>query len=131
MLLNIALGILEDKFEVKRHPKNADGDFYTTGHLDTEGEWCSDCLFCGLPQKEAPDLIAPIDESNTDTYFLRQPKSPEELERAIASTEVCCVDAVRYGGKDKSVLKRIHSSLCDYRVTFRGKVVPAKHRVGS
>ena len=43
-----------------RLPKNAEGDFYTTGTKDINGEWCCDCLACDLPESEAPDLMAPL-----------------------------------------------------------------------
>ncbi len=106
-----------------RFPKNADGDFYTTGTSDVDGQWCGDCLACALPEHEAPDLLAPLTDDNHDTYFLRQPKTKEELEQAIAATEVCCVDAVRYGGKDKNILLRVDPALSDYIVSESGEVI--------
>ncbi len=106
-----------------RFPKNAQGDFYTTGSQDRNGEWCGDCLACGLPENEAPDLLAKLNETNIDTYFIKQPVTSEEINRAIAATKVCCVDAVRYGGKDKDIISRIHPSLCDYRISESGNVV--------
>ena len=93
-----------------RFPKNAQGDFYTTG----------DCLSCGAPENEAQDLLAPLTGENSDTYFLRQPVTPEEIERACAAIEVCCVDALRYGGTDSRVLKRLGNSrlCCDYPMSW-------------
>ncbi len=108
-----------------RFPKNADGDFYTIGY-EYQGKWCGECTACGLPEDEAPELLAPLDEGNSDTYFIRQPRNAEEIEKAISALEICCVEALRYGGKDKSILKRLDSSLCDYKINIFGKVVPNK-----
>jgi hypothetical protein len=98
-----------------RFRKNAPGDFYTTG----------ECLFCGTPEHEAPDLLAPLTEDNSDTYFLRQPVTPEEVERACAAIEVCCVDALRYGGKDSKILTRLGNDrrYCDHPLTWFKKFV--------
>ena len=52
--------------------KNAPGPFYTTG----------ECLFCGAPEEEAPGLLARLDADNYDTFFVRQPATPEEVELA-------------------------------------------------
>ena len=46
-----------------------------------------------------------------------------EIELAISSTEVCCVSAVRYGGKDISIFKRLNPEVSDYIVTEEGEVI--------
>jgi len=112
--------------KIDRLPKNVDGDFYTTGYKDKNGEWVGSCLFCGLPEGEAPDLLAPLNDKNCDTYFIKQPSNSVELDQAIASTEVCCVDAIRYGGKEKSILRRVNPALTDYKISIFGFVVPNK-----
>ena len=81
--------------ENKPYPKNVPGDFIVN---DCE------CISCGAPEAEAPDLMTHDDKS---CYFKRQPSTPEELERAIRAVEVSCVGAVRYVGNDPKVLKRI------------------------
>lgn len=107
----------------RRFPKNAEGAFYTLGTLckppegsDHPPEWCGDCLWCGAPENEAPELFAPFDETYTDTYFKRQPETHEELARAIESSKVCCVDAVRYGGTDRNIITAMgnNPATCDY-----------------
>ena len=103
-----------------RFPKNADGDFYTTGCRYSGGEWSGDCLQCDLPESEAPLLMAPLTYDNDDTYFLKQPTNVEELEQAIGATEVCCVNAVRYGGKNKSVILKVHPDVSDYKISVFG-----------
>jgi hypothetical protein len=80
-----------------RFRKNVPGPFYTTG----------DCLACDAPEHEAPDLLAPLTGGNYDTYFVRQPATPDEIERACRALEVCCVAALRYGGTDPNIIRRL------------------------
>lgn len=80
-----------------RFRKNVPGPFYTTG----------DCLACDAPEQEAPDLLAPLNGDNHDTYFVRQPKTTREIERACRAIEVCCVVALRYGGTDPNIIRRL------------------------
>ena len=80
-----------------RFRKNVPGPFYTTG----------DCLACDAPEHEAPDLLAPLIGNNSDTYFVRQPSTPDEVERACRALEVCCVAALRYGGSDPNIIRRL------------------------
>lgn len=80
-----------------RFRKNVPGPFYTTG----------DCLACDAPEHEAPDLLAPLSYCNSDTYFVRQPSTPDEVERACRALEVCCVAALRYGGTDPNIIRRL------------------------
>ena len=101
----------------RRFFKNVPGPFYTLG------EACGDCLWCGLPEEEASDLLAPLGNNNTDTYFVKQPQLSEEIEQACCAIEVCCVGALRYGGKDSTVLKRLHSDYCDFRLDKSGRAV--------
>jgi hypothetical protein len=37
-----------------------------------------------MPEVVAPSLLAEINDGNSDTYFARQPESPEEVERETA-----------------------------------------------
>ena len=43
-----------------RLPKNVEGDFYATGSICLDGTWMSDCTACGLPEYEAPNLLAEL-----------------------------------------------------------------------
>jgi hypothetical protein len=74
-----------------------------------------------VPEAEAPDLLAPIDDTNSDTYFVRQPQTEEEIERACKAAEVCCVSAIRYGGKNPKIIERLGEEYCDYEVLPDGK----------
>lgn len=99
-----------------RFPKNVAGPFYSLGAQTSDGTWCGECLSCMLPQAEAPDLLAPINDDNSDTYFIRQPQTEEEIERACEAAEVCCVSAIRYGGKNRKIIERLGPEYCDYEV---------------
>jgi hypothetical protein len=89
-----------------RFPKNAPGPFYTTG----------ECLACIRPEAAAPTLLAPLDDSNSDTYFVRQPETPQEIEMACRAVLSCCVSSLRYGGKDADIIRRLGNSAehCDH-----------------
>ena len=89
-----------------RFEKNVPGDFYTTG----------ECLACDAPESEARDLLAPLGNGNYDTYFIKQPETPEEIERACCALQVCCVAALRYSGKNPEIIKRLGNNpeYCDY-----------------
>lgn len=80
-----------------RFHKNAAGLFYTTGQ----------CLACTMPESEAPSLLAPLNDENSDTYFIRQPETAEEIEAACRAALVCCVSSIRYGGRDPNVIRRL------------------------
>ena len=102
----------------KRFPKNAPGPFYTLGDVDEKGNWCGECLSCTLPESEAPTLLAPLNEQNSDTYFARQPETAEEVDAACAAAEVCCVSAIRYGGRDMAIIQRLGAEYCDFASEF-------------
>lgn len=99
----------------ERFPKNVEGAFYTLGYVGDDGSWCGQCLSCEIPEREAPTLLAGLTDTNSDTYFVRQPETAEEIEQACCAIEVCCVDALRYGGHDPKILARLHATgNCDY-----------------
>lgn len=95
-----------DQETLCRFEKNVPGPFYTTG----------ECLACDAPEHEAPDLLAPLENDNYDTYFVRQPETPAEVERACRALEVCCVAALRYGGTDPAIIRRLGNdpTYCDH-----------------
>ena len=115
----------------RRFPLNAPGAFYTTGRCYQETArseggvaWHGDCLQCEAPELEAPELLAPLSDENLDTYFVRQPETPTEIELACRALQSCCVGALRYGGKDGSIIKRLGNSpeYCDYVQTEDGSL---------
>jgi hypothetical protein len=115
-----------------RFPGNAPGPFYTSGHQCRVTSaryaplvWCGDCLCCEAPEHEAPGLLAPLNCDNSDTYFLRQPATDQEIKQACRALAVCCVAALRYGGKDPAIIQRLGNSpeLCDYTIDEHGNLV--------
>jgi hypothetical protein len=92
-----------------RFEKNEPGDFYTTG-------WC---MACGAPEDEAPELLAPLEGDNMETYFVRQPSTPDEIEHACRAVIVCCANSVRYGGTDPNIIQRLGN-----RLTHSDNVLP-------
>lgn len=124
---------MEDNYFIhpQRLPKNVDGPFYTLGVLhqgdEDQATWHGNCMACEAPEAEAPELLALLNENNTDTYFVRQPCSTEELSQACMALRVCCVDALRYGGCDPAIIKELHNdpTFCDYLLAEDGSLVLA------
>jgi hypothetical protein len=111
----------------KRDPRNARGPFYAVEKL---------CLACGLPEDEAPDLLADLDETGGDTYFVKQPTTPEEVERACSALDVCCVKALRYAGDDPAIIQRLQKWSAECCDATEGKPVrlpdnPQMQRTGA
>jgi hypothetical protein len=98
----------------RRCPLNTPGDFYTTG----------ECLACEAPELEAPDLLAPLGHGNYTTYFVKQPNTPAEVERACNAIQICCVADLRYGGKDRAIIERLGNDElhCDY-IIWRNELI--------
>ena len=82
---------------------------------------------CGAPEAQAPTLLEPCTPENLQTYFVRQPDTPDDIELACGALQVCCVNSLRYGGKDRLILRRLGNTAdyCDYRITWWGGIVPA------
>ena len=76
-------------------PRNAPGDFYVGA---------DECIRCGAPEHEAPDLIR-MDDGGC--YFFRQPVTSEEHRQATRAIWVSCCDAVRYKGNDPQILREV------------------------
>jgi hypothetical protein len=103
-----------------RYPLN-NGDFYIRN---------GECITCGAPQAEAPDII----EHGMDghCYFKKQPQTETELDQAINAMMVSCISALRYGGTEEKILKRLYedgmADLCDnipegkYSILVRDRV---------
>jgi len=97
------------KDDNKRYHENAEGDFYVIKDA---------CTSCGAPEAEGKGLI---EHSKKDIsgqcYFKRQPVTDEEIENAINAIRVSCIEALRYGGKDEDILRKMYElglrGLCD------------------
>ncbi|MEW4490929.1 hypothetical protein AB1L42_22805 [Thalassoglobus sp. JC818] len=66
-----------------------------------------------------------LDNENSDTYFVRQPSTPEEIDKACSAASVCCVAALRYGGRDHTIISKLGNDpgLCDYIIDDSGNLV--------
>jgi hypothetical protein len=95
----------------ERYSENSIGDFYVENQV---------CITCGAPEAEAPDLIEHSKLEYGHCYFKKQPKTADELDRAINAMQVSCIAGIRYGGKDKAILKRLYDlglqTECDYKL---------------
>lgn len=94
----------EFKTTRERYKLNAEGDFYVEDGV---------CTACDAAPSEAPELIV-YDEETYNCYFKRQPKTLEEVEKAIKAVCVSCVEALRYSGNDTKILDRLPIQCCDY-----------------
>src|SRR5437868_6385687 len=94
-----------------RYPLNVSGDFYVLEGM---------CIACEAPEHEAPDLMGhdPKAFAGYHCYFKQQPRTPEELRRAVMAVAVGCCGAVRYGGTDGVILRELANrgvaDACDY-----------------
>jgi len=99
------------------------GDFYVMS---------DECIVCGAPQAEAPDLIDHSKLVHDVCYFKKQPETPEEIRRAIDAISVSCINALRYRGTNEAILKQLYevdlAKQCDnkpignYKVIVRNRV---------
>src|SRR5262245_45332880 len=87
-------GVLPMQFP--RAPEDAPGDFYVV---------VGECTLCVAPLAEAPNLMAACGHS---CFFKKQHSTAEEVDQAINAISVSCVEALRYGGDDPVILKRLH-----------------------
>jgi hypothetical protein len=109
---------LNDKKLPNRYPENTQGDFYVENEV---------CITCGAPESVAPDLIEHSKLEYGHCYFKKQPKSHDEIERAISAMDVSCIAGLRYGGTDENILKRIYEKgledLCDNKPIRKYKMI--------
>lgn len=82
----------------QRVPENAPGDFYVQADC---------CISCCLPHGECPELLNDPDEPFRECYFRRQPRTQEEIDRAIDAICVSEVGAFRYGGTDPAIIAKL------------------------
>src|SRR5580692_5000943 len=87
------------------HPNSAPGDFYVQNGC---------CTSCGVPETRAPDLIGGSAEKGEHCYWKKQPKAPDEIDRAIDVLRTQDLGCHRYAGKNPEILKRLSPEDCDY-----------------
>jgi hypothetical protein len=71
------------------------------------------CAFCGVPQSIAPELVGWVNEKETRCYWIRQPQTPDEIDRAIKILHTQELGCHRYAGNDPEILKRLPPAECD------------------
>jgi len=73
------------------------------------------CLSCGVSQEVAPTLVGWRDVQNsTDCYWIRQPRTPDELEQAIKVVRAQELDCHRYAGTNPKIVRRLPTAQCDF-----------------
>ena len=85
--------------------KSAFGDFYVE-------ETC--CMSCGVPQEIAPDLVGWTNEDRQQCYWVKQPQTTDELDRAIQVIHAQEIGCHRYSGSDPGILRRLPAEDCDH-----------------
>jgi hypothetical protein len=85
--------------------KSAIGDFYVQ-------ETC--CMSCGVPQSIAPDLVGWTNEDLQQCYWVKQPQTADELDRAIKIIHAQEIGCHRYSGSDPRILRRLPAEDCDH-----------------
>jgi hypothetical protein len=70
-------------------------------------------------------LLAELTNDNRTTYFVRQPETELETERACKAVQYCCVDALRYAGQNADIISRLgnNPAHCDYLIGRDGRLV--------
>ena len=77
-------------------PENI-GDFYVTK---------DECITCGAPEAEAPDIIEHSEKNDGQCFFKKQPETENEIDQAIKAMMISCIGALRYGGNDQKIIRR-------------------------
>jgi hypothetical protein len=72
-------------------------------------------MSCGVPQALAPELVGWRDENRQlNCYWIKQPETADELDRAIKILHTQELGCHRYSGHDPAILKRCHPEGCDH-----------------
>jgi hypothetical protein len=84
-------------------------------------------MSCGAPEAEAPMLLSELADDQLETFFVRQPQDPSEIEAACRAAQVSCVSSLRYGGQDTTIIQRLGNTaeFSDYLVAAAGGLIPA------
>jgi Fe-S-cluster-containing dehydrogenase component len=79
---------------------------YPSGDFSVDPD---ECMGCGAPPIEAPDLMefAKSSEGYWQCRFVRQPQNQEEKNQACRGGWASCCGAAAYRGKDRRIIERI------------------------
>jgi hypothetical protein len=72
------------------------------------------CVSCGVPQMVAPELVGWTEEESPSCYWIRQPETADEVNRAIRIIREQDLGCHRYSGNDPAILKRVPREECDF-----------------
>src|SRR5262245_53212353 len=73
------------------------------------------CVSCGVPQTVAPTLVGWREVPGlTECYWIRQPRTSDELEQAIRIIHEQELGCHRYAGTDPKVVRRLPAAQCDF-----------------
>ena len=91
------------------YPENAGGPFYVQNDL---------CITCRAPESVARDLIGFYEDTSgsgasSHCYFKKQPKPPEEIDRAVKAVRANCCGCYRYAGADAEVKEKLREAACE------------------
>ena len=91
------------------YPENAAGPFYVQHDL---------CIMCRAPESVASDLIGFYEDPSgsnirSHCYFKKQPKTPEEIDRAVKAVWANCCGCYRYAGSDAEVKEKLREAGCE------------------
>ena len=91
------------------YPENAGGPFYVQNDL---------CITCRAPESVARDLIGFYEDpsgsgASSHCYFKKQPKTPEEIARAVKAVRANCCGCYRYAGSDAEVKGKLREAGCE------------------
>jgi len=81
------------------------GDFYVQNEC---------CTACGVPQAIAPDLVGWTNEKYRQCYWIKQPETPGEIERAVEILHAQELGCHRYSGTDPLLLAKLPVEDCDH-----------------
>jgi hypothetical protein len=71
-------------------------------------------MSCGVPQSIAPELVGWVGDKSGHCYWIRQPETADELDRAIKILHTQELGCHRYSGTDPAILKRCPPEDCDH-----------------
>jgi len=97
--------MLVAKMSENAEAKSAFADFYVQAAC---------CISCGVPQAVAPDLVGWTNEKFPQCYWLKQPQTADELDRAIKVIHTQEIGCHRYSGNDPEILQRLPAEGCDH-----------------
>jgi len=93
------------------HPKNAPGPFYVVNGC---------CMTCMAPHVQAPTLMG-FDDVEEHCFVKQQPKTDDEIYKAIRAVRSAEVQCLRYKGNDPEIARRLveigEADACDVLLT--------------